>query len=257
LFCSVTLKPLFLNHAAKTIVGMAMQPHRIGGIPWFPALWAKLQCPSFLYRDAFGLFADLGHQVVLGSRDRQRAIQILQKLNRDDIHSGSYGEAADAEVVLPAMFLRDGALNTLEPLRDPLEGKLYIDITNPFNTDYTDFILPWNTSGAEQIQHRFPKVRLVGAFKNVWWEVFDAPRFGSTVSDVFVVSNDEAGKAEFFKLVEGSPFRYIDAGKLSNARTIERMTLLSGELGQRYGYFPRMNYKLLGEPWSVGQADSH
>lgn len=39
------------------------------------------------------------------------------------------------------------------------------------------------------------------------------------------------------------------------ARTIERMTLLSGELGQRYGYFPRMNYKLLGEPWSRGQAD--
>ncbi|HEY9621821.1 MAG TPA: hypothetical protein V6C78_15785 [Crinalium sp.] len=33
------------------------------------------------------------------------------------------------------------------------------------------------------------------------------------------------------------------------------MTLLSGELEQRYGYFPRMNYKLLGERWSVGQAD--
>jgi 8-hydroxy-5-deazaflavin:NADPH oxidoreductase len=201
------------------------------------------------------LFADLGHQVVLGSRDRERAIQILHKLNRNDIQSGSYREAAGADVVLPAMFLRDGSLDTLEAFRDRLDGKLYIDITNPFNADYTDFILPWNTSGAEQIQHRFPKVRVVGAFKNVWWEVFDAPRFGNTVSDVFVVGDDGTVKAEFFKLVEGSPFRYIDAGKLSNARTIERMTLLSGELGQRYGYFPRMNYKLLGEPWSVGQAD--
>ncbi|NJR75515.1 MAG: hypothetical protein HC773_21550 [Scytonema sp. CRU_2_7] len=85
--------------------------------------------------------------------------------------------------------------------------------------------------------------------------MFDAPRFGDTVSDVFVVSDDATAKAEFFKLVEGSPFRYIDAGKLSNARTVERMTLLSGELGQRYGYFPRMNYKLLGELWSVGKAD--
>jgi hypothetical protein len=42
---------------------------------------------------------------------------------------------------------------------------------------------------------------------------------------------------------------------LKNARTIERMTLLSGELGQRYGFFPRMNYKLLGEPWTLGQRD--
>jgi hypothetical protein len=33
------------------------------------------------------------------------------------------------------------------------------------------------------------------------------------------------------------------------------MTLLSGELGQRYHYFPRMNYKLLGETWIPGQAD--
>jgi len=88
--------------------------------------------------------------------------------------------------------------------------------------------LPWDTSAAEQIQHRFPKTPVVGAFKNVWWEVFDAPQFDNTNSDVFVVSDDAEAKAEFFGLVEGSPFRYIDAGKLKNARTIERMTLLSG-----------------------------
>jgi hypothetical protein len=50
-------------------------------------------------------------------------------------------------------------------------------------------------------------------------------------------------------------FRFLDAGRLRNARTIERMTLLSGEFGQRLGYFPRMNYRLLGEPWSVGRED--
>ena len=201
------------------------------------------------------LFADLGHQVILGSRDRDRATQIVQKLNQTNLHPGSYQAATEAEIVLPAMFLRDGSLDVLESFRSQLDGKLYIDISNPFNTDYTDFILPWDTSGAEHIQHRFPKTRVVGAFKNVWWEVFDAPEFGNTVSDVYVVSDDVTAKAEFLQLVAGSPFRYIDAGKLSNARTIERMTLLSGELGQRYGYFPRMNYKLLGETWTIGQAD--
>jgi 8-hydroxy-5-deazaflavin:NADPH oxidoreductase len=72
---------------------------------------------------------------------------------------------------------------------------------------------------------------------------------------VFIVSDDAEAKATFLKLVENTPFRYIDAGQLTNARTIERMTLLSGELGQRYGYFPRMNYKLLGESWIPGQHD--
>jgi hypothetical protein len=51
-------------------------------------------------------------------RSRERAIRILQKLNRDDIRSGSYREAVGAEVVLPAMFLRDGSLDALEAFPD-------------------------------------------------------------------------------------------------------------------------------------------
>ena len=129
-------------------------------------------------------------------------------------------------------------------------------ISNPLNDDYTDFILPWDTSGAEQLQARLPESRVVGAFKNVWWEVFDAPRFGETLSDVFVVGDDAGAKETFFEATQGTPFRYIDAGNLKNARTIERMTLLSGGMGQRYGFFPRMNYKLLGEPWRPGSADA-
>lgn len=201
------------------------------------------------------MFARTGQRVILGSRDVDRAQRIATGLELETLTAGSYEAAAAADVILPAMFLRDGLLEILEPLQHHFDHKVYLDISNPFNDTYTDFILPWDTSGAEQIQQRFPKTRVVGAFKNVWWEVFDAPSFGDTVSDVFVVSDDAEAKATVLQLGENTPFRYIDAGRLSNARTIERMTLLSGELGQRYGYFPRMNYKLLGEPWTVGQRD--
>ncbi len=201
------------------------------------------------------MFAQAGQKVILGSRDIHRATEIVRGLAEETLSAGSYEDAANADIILPAMFLRDGMLDILEPWRNYFDDKVYIDISNPFNDTYTDFILPWNTSGAEQIQHRFPKTRVVGAFKNVWWEVFDAPTFGSTVSDVFVVSDDTQAKTTLMKMVEQTPFRYIDAGELKNARTIERMTLLSGELGQRYGYFPRMNYKLLGETWTLGKCD--
>jgi hypothetical protein len=201
------------------------------------------------------MFSRAGQTVILGSRKIDRAARIAAGLELPTLTPGSYEAAANADVVLPAMFLRDGLLEILEPLRHHFDDKVYLDISNPFNDTYTDFILPWDTSGAEQIQHRFPKTRVVGAFKNVWWEVFDAPNFGEGVSDVFVVSDDAEAKATLFQLVENTPFRYIDAGRLANARTIERMTLLSGELGQRYGYFPRMNYKFLGETWTIGQRD--
>jgi predicted dinucleotide-binding enzyme len=193
------------------------------------------------------LFAAAGVPVTLGSRTPERARRIAAALDDPRIAAGGYEDAAKAEWVLPAAFLRDGLLEQLEPLRPLLDGKVYVDISNPFNDDYSDFILPWDTSGAELIQRRFPTARLVGAFKNVWWEVFDRPAFGGELSDVYVVGDDPEAKAQFLALVRGSPFRYLDAGRLANARTVERMTLLSGELGQRYRFFPRMNYKLLGE----------
>lgn len=201
------------------------------------------------------LFAECGHTVVLGSRTPERAARIVHGLGLSRIRPGTYDEAAESPVVLPSMFLRDGMLETIEPLRARFDGKLWIDITNPFNDRYDDFILPWDTSASEEIRKRFPRTRIVGAFKNVWWEVFDQPSFAGTLSDVFVVSDDPAAKQDFLGLVQGSPFRYIDAGRLANARTIERMTLLSGELGQREGFFPRMNWRLMGESWSVGRAD--
>lgn len=202
-------------------------------------------------------FASSGNRVILGSRDVRRAERITKGLDIETLTAGSYETAAAAQFVLPALFLRDGLLETLEPLRPHLGGKIFIDITNPFNADYSDFILPWHTSGAEAIQDRFPETRVVGAFKNVWWEVFDAPQFDGLPSDVFVVGDDQTAKQAFFRIVEGMPFRFLDAGRLANARTVERMTLLSGELGLRYGYFPRMNYRLVGEPWQKGQADRY
>src|SRR5215475_6266193 len=163
------------------------------------------------------LFADCGNEVVLGSRTPDRAARIVRGLGVAAIRPGSYELAADAPVVLPSMFLRDGMLQTLEPLRAKFDGKLWIDITNPFNDRYDDFILPWDTSSAEEIQKRFPRARVVGAFKNVFSEVFDQPQFnGDGLSDVYVVSDDAAAKREFQSLVDGSPFRFLDAGRLSN-----------------------------------------
>jgi predicted dinucleotide-binding enzyme len=202
------------------------------------------------------LFADCGREVILGSRTPERATRIVQGLGLDAIKPGSYEAAAEAPVVLPSMFLRDGMLDTLEPLRPKFDGKLWIDITNPFNDRYDDFIFPWNTSSAEEIQKRFPRARVVGAFKNVWWEVFDQPKFvDGSVSDVYVVGDDERSKRQLLDLVDGAPFRFLDAGRLYNARFVERMTLFAAELGQRQGYFPRMNWRLLGEPWTIGKAD--
>jgi hypothetical protein len=200
------------------------------------------------------MFARAGRTVTLGSRSLRRATYIAEALNLDRLRPGSYGDAAAAGAFLPAVFLRDGLLDQVGPLAKRLRGKLLIDISNPFNEDYSDFITPWDSSGAEELQKRLPETRVVGAYKNVFWEVFDRPLFEEGASDVLVTGDDAAAKRELLDLAEGTPFRYLDAGPLRNARAIERMTLITGALGRQIGAYPRMNWRLLGSRgWTPGQ----
>lgn len=193
------------------------------------------------------MFALAGRTVVLGSRTPARAQDIVRRLAIPGLVAGCYEEAASAEAVLPAIFLRDELVPHLASVRHQLDGKLLIDINNPFNEDYSDFLTPWDSSGAEVLQSKFPDARIVGAFKNVFWEVFDQPLFDGTPSDVLIVGDDEEAKAKFLELVEGTPFRYLDAGPLRNARTVERLTLLTGRLGRQLNVYPKMNWRLLGQ----------
>ena len=193
------------------------------------------------------MFARAGRRVVLGSRDPRRAEGIVEELGVPRLYAGTYEEAASAPAFLPALFLRDELIQHLEALRPHLAGKLLIDISNPFNDDYSDFLTPWDGSSAELLQQHFPEARIVGAFKNVWSDVFDQPLFDGVPSDVLVTGDDELAKQAFLNLVAGTPFRYLDAGPLRNSRTVERLTLLTGSLGRQLDIYPTMNWRLLGQ----------
>lgn len=194
------------------------------------------------------MFARAGRTVVLGSRSLDRANILVRELGIPGLSAGTYEDAASAGSVLPAIFLRDELVPHLTSVRHQLKGKLLIDISNPFNEDYSDFLTPWDSSGAELLHGHFPEARIVGAFKNVFSEVFDRPIYDGTVSDVLVTGDDEEAKAEFLALTEGTPFRYLDAGPLRNSRTVERLTLLTGRLGRQLNTYPTMNWRLLGHP---------
>ena len=203
------------------------------------------------------VFAQAGVKVLLGSRTPQRAHAIAKALNNANVTGGTYEMALEKEWFLPAIFLKDGLLDSLNVHKDKLNGKVLLDISNAFNDTYDDFILDWDTSASEEIQKIVPNVKIIGAFKNVWYEVFDEPMFDEGVSDVYMTSDYPELKKELMDVLVNSKFRYMDAGALKNSRTIERMTLLATELSIRYEFFPRVNWKFLGKKWIQGDKDKY
>lgn len=197
-----------------------------------------------------------GHRVVLGSHDPVRAAGIAARL-AGDVSGGTYADALEQAVVMPSVFMRDGAFAELAPLADRVAGKVVIDIFNPFNDRYDDFILPWDTSAAEELQRIWPRARIVSTFKWPFWEAFENADFEGGPMDVIYTGDDEEAKAVMLELFKASPWRFLDGGDLASARFTERMTLFCGRLAAKYGYLPRVGWRLLGEPWEGGKRDAY
>jgi 8-hydroxy-5-deazaflavin:NADPH oxidoreductase len=178
------------------------------------------------------------------SRDIEKAKKQIAELNID-ARAVSEEEAFSSDIIIHTLWYSD-VLPWAERNRERLAGKILVDIVNPFNDDFSDFVLDYGTSAAEEIQKLLPATHVAGAFKNTYWVVFDQPDFGGIRSDIYVTANDNDVRSKVMDLLQPLPFRTFDAGSLKNNRTIERMTLLEKELAQKAGNHPRVSFHLWG-----------
>ncbi|PSR52759.1 hypothetical protein AHMF7605_04095 [Adhaeribacter arboris] len=183
-------------------------------------------------------------KVSFSGRKKEQTQSVVQELQLD-LAAKSIEEALQADVIIPTLWFTD-LLPWAEKYRDLLKGKIVLDIVNPFNDNFDDFTTPYGTSAAEELQKAIPESTVVGAFKNTYWVVFDKPILQGIKSDVYVTSDNEFVRKQIIDLLRPLPFRVLDAGLLKNNRTIERMTLLSGELARKAGSHPRISYNLWG-----------
>lgn len=190
--------------------------------------------------------------ILFAGRDQKRAQHVIDGLGLD-LKAVSEEEALSADLIIPALWFSN-LIPWAKRHEALLKGKIVMDITNPFNEHFDDFTIPYDTSSAEELQKTIPGSKVAGAFKNTYWVVFDAPVLQGIKSDVFVTCNHEETRKAVMELIRPLPFRVLDAGLLKNSRTIERMTLLSGELARKTGSHPRIAYNLWGlEHENLGQ----
>jgi len=175
--------------------------------------------------------AAAGHEVVIGSRDAERASGIAQELRTAHpslnlaLQGGTNEEAAQCDVVVVATPW-EGAVSTVSALRDALAGKTVISMVNALLKEGREMLplYPPRGSMAGQIAAALPHSHVAAAFHHL--PAKDMENLDSGLeADVLVCGDHEGARVETIELINSlSVLRGIDAGSLAQASPIEAFT---------------------------------
>jgi predicted dinucleotide-binding enzyme len=125
-----------------------------------------------------------------------------------------------------------------------VEGKVLVDVTNAIDAKMS-LALGFTTSGAEELQKKVPRVRVVKAFNTQFAQHMDSGRIGDERLTLFVVGDDGAAKKDVTALGTAIGFDAVDAGPLANARLLEPLGYLNIQLGYVLGMGTQIGLKLV------------
>jgi predicted dinucleotide-binding enzyme len=127
---------------------------------------------------------------------------------------------------------------------DAFVGKTVVDVTNVLDASM-NLAVGHTTSGAEELQKKLPKSRVVKALNTVFAQHMDTGHLGNQQLTAFVAGDDAAAKAAVLELTREIGFDAVDAGPLRNARLLEPLACLNIHLGYVLKMGPQIGFKLL------------
>src|SRR5262245_13431202 len=167
-------------------------------------------------------WAEAGHDVIIGSRDAERARQKAADLAREGAGgrisgAGNRDAAAAAEVVVVALPA-NGLAATLPEVREACQGKPVVSAVVPLTFGGPRlFTPPAAGSSAEEAQELLgPEARVVAAFHHIAAHELTAGDHAIDC-DLLMCGGDAAAKQAVGTLGASMGLRVIDVGGLANA----------------------------------------
>ena len=183
-------------------------------------------------------WAKLGHSIVIGSRDAERAKAKAAEL-RDVAHAipivgHTNAEAAALGEVVVIALPANGLSNTLPEVRQACRGKVVVSTVVPLTFGGPRlFTPPPAGSSAEEAQALLPEARVVAAFHHIAaHELVDADH--PIDCDLLICGQDAAAKEAVTQLGRSMGLRVVDVGALTNAGPLEGITAVLATINRRY-----------------------
>ena len=193
-----------------------------------------------------------GHRVLLGSRDRERAVAVVADLlgGRDlPVEGAANQDAAERAEVVFLVFPYAGQATMLPALAAAVAGKVVVDVINPLGWDEAGprvLDVP-EGSAAEQAQALLPDARVVAAFHHAAPRLLADPE-RQVETDVLVAGDDPAARGLVIGLADQIPgCRGVDAGPLRVARQLEGFTAVIVGINRRYKIHAGVRIARLGD----------
>ena len=173
-----------------------------------------------------GLAAKAGHAVELMSRDAGKAQALAEHIGAGAT-VGTFGVAPAADTVILAVPY-SAVLEVVKQYGQGLAGKLLVDITNPIKSDFSGFLSPEGSSGAQEVAKAAPAdAKIVKAFNTQFSHVLAAGPVEGHPLDIFLAGDDPEAKARVSAFVESLGLRPMDAGPLVMAGALEHACMLT------------------------------
>ncbi len=184
-------------------------------------------------------WAQAGHDVIIGSRDAERArakaAELAAAAPGRRIEGMSNRDTAAAAEVVVLTVPASGLGATLPELREPCRGKIVVSTVVPLTFGGPRlFTPPPPGSAAEEAQEILgPEARVVAAFHHIAAHELSAGDH-PIECDLLLCGGDADAKKLVADLGKSMGLRPVDVGPLSNAGPVEGITALLATINRRY-----------------------
>jgi len=182
--------------------------------------------------------ASAGYDVVLGSRDAERAQAAATAMTASragSLRGGTNEEAATCDLVVVATPF-DSAVATVSALRATLAGKVVISMVNALAREGRELVAlyPPRGSMAAQIAFALPESRIVGAFHHLPASLME-DLDSDLEADVVIFSDDPDARDRVAEIVTSLPGLHgVVAGSMSLASAVEAFTAVCISINIRH-----------------------
>lgn len=197
-----------------------------------------------------------GHDVILGSRDANKALAAADELNallvgRAHVRGASNADAASQAQIVVLTVPFSAQRETAQGVAAQLVGKILVDVTVPLVPPVDRVRLPNGESAVLALQRVLGDgVKVVAAFQNVSATHLKDPAH-EIECDVLVCGDDRAAREQVVQLARDAGMHALHAGALANSAAVEAMTSVLIAINKHYKV-PASGLRITGVPPRAG-----